>query len=100
MAHVFRSCAHLHHAYYALVVGFCHWGFGDGADWVAWNSTPKRPFYSPSGPNGQDNVLSLRLAAFGGLGVVAGLMVQNSLDACRDPVWLGSPEFMIFTEFP
>lgn len=28
----------------------------------------------------QDNVLSLRLAAFGGLGVVAGLMVQNSLD--------------------
>lgn len=32
----------------------------------------------------QDNVLSLRLAAFGGMGVVAGLMVQNSLDNLFD----------------
>ncbi|CAJ1358713.1 unnamed protein product [Effrenium voratum] len=32
----------------------------------------------------QDSVLSLRLAAFGGLGVVAGLMVQNSMDHLFD----------------
>eukprot|EP00913_Durusdinium_trenchii_P019123 g17971.t1 len=31
----------------------------------------------------QDNVLGYRLAAFAGMGVVAGLMVQNSLDARR-----------------
>ena len=29
----------------------------------------------------QDSVLSVRLAAFASLGVVAGLMVQNSFDA-------------------
>ena len=32
----------------------------------------------------QDNVLSVRLAAFSGLGVVAGLLVQNSLDSLFD----------------
>ena len=29
----------------------------------------------------EDNVINYRLAAFAGLGVVAGLMVQNSMDA-------------------
>ncbi|CAK9006708.1 unnamed protein product [Durusdinium trenchii] len=32
----------------------------------------------------QDNVLGYRLAAFAGMGVVAGLMVQNSLDSLFD----------------
>ena len=32
-------------------------------------------------PTSQDSVLSVRLAAFASLGVVAGLMVQNSFDA-------------------
>ena len=92
MAHVFRSCAHLYYAYHICIrlLSLGLWRLGGGLE-------SQEP---PSGPSGQDNVLSLRLAAFGGLGVVAGLMVQNSLDACRDPVWLGSPEFVIFTEFP
>lgn len=45
-----------------------------------------KPFHFPLGGGSaagcavQDSVLSLRLAAFGGLGVVAGLMVQNSME--------------------
>lgn len=63
---------------------------------MAWNARNPNPAIL------QDNVLSLRLAAFGGLGVVAGLMVQNSLDACRDHVQLGASalELVIFTESP
>ena len=38
----------------------------------------------------QDSVLSVRLAAFASLGVVAGLMVQNSFDPCQIWNWLHS----------
>lgn len=41
--------------------------------------------------NSQDSVLSVRLAAFASLGVVAGLMVQNSFDAwwpCKGAIFL------------
>jgi len=78
-----------------LVVGCSHWGFGDLAGGLGFTRNPNPAIL-------QDNVLSLRLAAFGGLGVVAGLMVQNSLDACRDHVQLGASalELVIFTESP